>query len=40
MTYKNWKKSIISETDTISGAIKNLSSTGFQICLVIDKKKN
>ena len=39
MTYKNWEKAIILETDTVSSVIKNLSLTGFQICLVINKKK-
>ncbi len=38
MTYKNWKKSIISENDTITTAIKNLSSNGLQICLVVNSK--
>ncbi len=39
MNKKNWKKSIILETDTVNKAIKNLSFTGFQICLIINNKR-
>jgi dTDP-glucose pyrophosphorylase len=38
MNFKSWKKAIISENDTVKDVIKNLSLTGFQISLVIDKK--
>ena len=39
MIYKNWNKCIISENDTVASAIKNLSSNGLQICLVVNGKK-
>ena len=39
MIYKNWNKCIISENDTVASAIKNLSSNGLQICLVVNDKK-
>ena len=37
--YKNWNKCIISENDTVASAIKNLSSNGLQIYLVVNGKK-
>jgi dTDP-glucose pyrophosphorylase/predicted transcriptional regulator len=39
MKYKSWKNAIVSETDTVKDIIKNLLSTGFQICLIVNKKK-
>ena len=39
MRNKNWTKSIILETDTVGSAIKNLSSSGLRICLVVNSKK-
>ena len=39
MKYKSWKNAIVSETDTVKDIIKNLLSTGFQICLIVKKKK-
>ena len=39
MSIKNWKKSLIFENDIIFNAIKKLETTGFQIVLVINKKK-
>lgn len=39
MSIKNWKKSLIFEDDIIFNAIKKLEVTGFQIILVINRKK-
>ena len=36
---KNWKKTIINEDQTVEEVLKNLSQTGFQISLIINKKK-
>jgi dTDP-glucose pyrophosphorylase len=36
---KNWKKTLIYENQTVEEVLKNLSQTGFQISLIVNKKK-
>ena len=38
MKFKNWKNAIISENSTVKVVIQNLSVTGFQISLIVDKQ--
>jgi dTDP-glucose pyrophosphorylase len=36
---KNWKKTLIYENQTVEEVLKNLSQTGFQISLIVNKNK-
>lgn len=36
---KNWKKTVIYENQTVEEVLKNLSQTGFQISLIVNKNK-
>ena len=40
MKYKNWKKIILNNDNTISDVIKNLNKSSAQIVLVVNKTKN
>ena len=39
MKYKNWKKIILNNDNTISDVIKNLNKSSAQIVLVVNKNK-